>query len=216
MSLDHDITISDTKEINRIVNESDENKVVGYKKTNNDIIKAPFTPTDKKMVPVEMQKLFADYDDDFGLTILDPSEENLSADERTRRCFEIFKKEAIFHIRFERIHPFNDGNGRTGRIILNHNLLRSNIPPVLITGVMSEDYTNYINNNDVEGLARFLMASSSQLLTNWISLVKSGLRFSRSGLNPSNDNLAEIGDLEGPAKRLRKLKNNINLITFFL
>ena len=60
------------------------------------------------------------------------------------------------------------------------------------------------------------MASSSQLLTNWISLVKSGLRFSRSGLNPSNDNLAEIGDLEGPAKRLRKLKNNINLITFFL
>ena len=216
MSLDHDITISDTKEINRIVNESDENKVVGYKKTNNDIIKAPFTPTDKKMVPVEMQKLFADYDDDFGLTILDPSEENLSADERTRRCFEIFKKEAIFHIRFERIHPFNDGNGRTGRIILNHNLLRSNIPPVLITGVMSEDYTTYINNNDVEGLARFLMASSSQLLTNWISLVKSGLRFSRSGLNPSNDNLAEIGDLEGPAKRLRKLKNNINLITFFL
>ncbi len=216
MSLDHDITISDTKEINRIVNESDENKVVGYKKTNNDIIKAPFTPTDKKMVPVEMQKLFADYDDDFGLTILDPSEENLSADERTRRCFEIFKKEAIFHIRFERIHPFNDGNGRTGRIILNHNLLRSNIPPVLITGVMSEDYTNYINNNDVEGLARFLMASSSQLLTNWISLVKSGLRFSRSGLNPSNDNLAEIVDLEGPAKRLRKLKNNINLITFFL
>lgn len=215
MSLDHDITISDTKEINRIVNESDENKVVGYKKTNNDIIKAPFTPTDKKMVPVEMQKLFAEYDDDFGLTILDPSEENLSADERTRRCFEIFKKEAIFHIRFERIHPFNDGNGRTGRIIMNHNLLRNNIPPVLITGVMSEDYTNYINNNDVEGLARFLMASSSQLLTNWISLVKSGLRFSRSGLNPSNDNLAEIGDLEGPAKRLRKLKN-INLITFFL
>ena len=215
MSLDHDITIYDTLEINRIVNESDVDKVVGFKKTNNDIINASFTPTDKKMVPVEMQKLFADYDNDFGLTILDPCEEGLSVEERTKRSMEIFKKEAIFHIRFERIHPFNDGNGRTGRIIMNHNLIKNHMPPVLITGIMSEDYTNFISNNDVDGLARFLMASSSQLLTNWISLVKSGLRFSRSGLNPSNDNLAEIGDLEGSNKKYRKFRN-INLLSFFL
>lgn len=28
------------------------------------------------------------------------------------------------HIQFERIHPFSDGNGRTGRMVLNYSLLQ--------------------------------------------------------------------------------------------
>ena len=37
-----------------------------------------------------------------------------------------------FHARFERIHPFDDGNGRAGRILLNAILLEHNYPPLII------------------------------------------------------------------------------------
>lgn len=37
-----------------------------------------------------------------------------------------------FHYRFERIHPFQDGNGRVGRLILFKECLRSNIVPFIV------------------------------------------------------------------------------------
>ena len=38
-----------------------------------------------------------------------------------------------FHYRFESIHPFQDGNGRVGRLLLFKECLRNGIVPVLIT-----------------------------------------------------------------------------------
>jgi len=38
----------------------------------------------------------------------------------------------IFHHKFEKIHPFMDGNGRTGRMLLNYILLKNNHPPLII------------------------------------------------------------------------------------
>lgn len=38
----------------------------------------------------------------------------------------------FFHLRFESIHPFVDGNGRTGRLILNVELMRHGFPPINI------------------------------------------------------------------------------------
>lgn len=37
---------------------------------------------------------------------------------------------ARFHLEFEGIHPFIDGNGRTGRLILNLDLIRNGYPPI--------------------------------------------------------------------------------------
>lgn len=37
-----------------------------------------------------------------------------------------------FHVRFERIHPFQDGNGRVGRLILFKECLKYNIVPFII------------------------------------------------------------------------------------
>lgn len=46
---------------------------------------------------------------------------------------EITIKEIIeFHYRFERIHPFQDGNGRVGRIIMFKECLKNNIVPFII------------------------------------------------------------------------------------
>ena len=38
-----------------------------------------------------------------------------------------------FHVRFERVHPFQDGNGRVGRLLLFWQCLQTNIVPLIIT-----------------------------------------------------------------------------------
>lgn len=191
MCLD-EIDVPDIITINSIVNRSDPDKIDGFKKTNNDIFSASFTPTDKRYVPYEMQRLLAEYKEGFGLDIQDPGEAGLSNEEREARTQRLFMREAIFHIRFERIHPFNDGNGRTGRIILNQHLLRQGYAPVLITGYMSDEYKQMINRNDIDGLTKMFLASSSQQMVNWVSMVKSGLRVKRNENVPDNSVLAEL------------------------
>lgn len=45
---------------------------------------------------------------------------------------EIVKVILESHIIFEKIHPFSDGNGRTGRMVMNYSLLGNGLPPLII------------------------------------------------------------------------------------
>ncbi|MFT4312223.1 MAG: Fic family protein [Candidatus Woesearchaeota archaeon] len=45
-----------------------------------------------------------------------------------------------FHAKFEKIHPFEDGNGRVGRILLNVILFQFGYPPLIIRKTMKEKY----------------------------------------------------------------------------
>ena len=53
---------------------------------------------------------------------------------------------AKFHAKFEKIHPFQDGNGRTGRLILFKECLRSNVMPFIIGDDRKADYYECLNN----------------------------------------------------------------------
>lgn len=67
----------------------------------------------------------------------------------------IYERCADFHIGFERIHPFSDGNGRTGRILVNYILLKNNEIPVVIPKETRSEYFKMIADRDVPGLADF-------------------------------------------------------------
>ena len=74
---------------------------------------------------------------------------------------DIFTKIARYHIEFEKIHPFEDGNGRTGRLLINYELIRNNISPVVITKEDRVKYFEFIRNNDGVGLAEWLKELSN-------------------------------------------------------
>ena len=44
----------------------------------------------------------------------------------------LLRAAAYYHVKFENIHPFADGNGRTGRLTMNYFLVTHNHPPVTI------------------------------------------------------------------------------------
>ncbi len=71
-----------------------------------------YFPPDSFLVPELISQLVRDYNADSDSHILE--------------------KIAKFHLDFERIHPFADGNGRTGRLIINLELIKHGYPPVNI------------------------------------------------------------------------------------
>ncbi len=71
-----------------------------------------------------------------------------------------FEREAMFHINFIKIHPFEDANGRTRRIILVHNLIKNHLAPVIITEEEKQQYFDFIANDDYKGFADFLRQRS--------------------------------------------------------
>lgn len=59
-----------------------------------------------------------------------------------------FVLSTIFHHKFEKIHPFYDGNGRTGRMLLNYILIKYNYPFAMIYKKNRDDYLDSLVSAD--------------------------------------------------------------------
>ena len=80
-----------------------------YKKLPNEV--GGIETTAPEEVPVKIRKLLAEYN----------SKRNKTIDDIIN-----------FHVNFERIHPFQDGNGRIGRLVMFKECLKYNIVPFII------------------------------------------------------------------------------------
>lgn len=66
---------------------------------------------------------------------------DLVAEYNTKDDRYFLDKVAWFHAEFETIHPFNDGNGRLGRVLVNLQLMQLGLPPLIIQN--KSKHTNY-------------------------------------------------------------------------
>lgn len=59
------------------------------------------------------------------------------------------------HIQFERIQPFSDGNGRTGRMMMNYSLLQEGFSPLIIEKDTKAQYVEVLATQDVDSFLSF-------------------------------------------------------------
>lgn len=101
---------------------------LGFKKTPNRVFKSRFETTDPSNVELEVGILLRELKRNESLHPLVLS--------------------IIFHHKFEKIHPFSDGNGRTGRILMNFILEKNGLPPVVISKKRRKRYFEVLKSCD--------------------------------------------------------------------
>ncbi len=96
---------------------------------------------------------------------------------KAETVFEIINAAANLHMKFERIHPFADGNGRTGRMILNQQLINCGLLPIALnkTGSYRRSFKIYGRNGDTSLLVHEILseeASSIERLLEFHNKIK--------------------------------------------
>ena len=90
----------------------------------------------------------------------------------------ILDRIARFHLEFEYTHPFCDGNGRIGRVILNYQLLQTGFPPVIIRDKEKHIYYGAFkeyqdsNKKKTSGMEKVLVLALEEALHKRIAYLK--------------------------------------------
>lgn len=111
------LSVSVVKDIHKLLTDRLQYDKGQFKTEENYIKGAEFNTTSPEQVPQMMEQLVGNLN--YRLDVATTEESILAAILET-------------HIQFEKIHPFSDGNGRTGRMVMNYSLLAHNLPPLII------------------------------------------------------------------------------------
>lgn len=83
---------------------------------------------------------------------------------------------AKFHLDFETIHPFCDGNGRIGRVMINYQLLRAGFPTIIIRNKEKrryyESFVTYRESGNTKPMEKVLALALSESLHKRIAYLK--------------------------------------------
>jgi len=90
--------------------------------------------------------------------------------EKNKSKFKPIVLAAIIHNQFEHIHPFQDGNGRIGRLLLNYILLSNNYPPINVLLEDRKEYylalRKYSKEEEIKPMVEFLIKQYKKTLKN--------------------------------------------------
>ncbi|MFT4312652.1 MAG: Fic family protein [Candidatus Woesearchaeota archaeon] len=101
----------------------------GYRNEDVRVFRSRFDATPAKFVQTDMQLLIDWYN-------------------KNKKTLHPFVLACLFHHKFEKIHPFMDGNGRTGRMLLNIILLQNKYPPLIVENKMRLQYLRFLSDAD--------------------------------------------------------------------